>query len=163
MSVSVGRDAHQWIELCYPARFGLSSKEVLVQEGFSSSTVISRQEGSPHHINPDSKSPPSLCSAQTSPFPCSQGRAHPSQGTAPSSPRTAHCFGKGGQNDSHQPENILFFPYSFLLKEGIKAMFLFSVEKRSAKHCWRRIPSGFQRKSLPIYLTVNYSGLGSSG
>lgn len=57
-----------------------------MEEGFSSSRVISRQEGSTHLISLDRKSSPSLCSAQTSPSPCSQDKVHPPQGTVLSSP-----------------------------------------------------------------------------
>ena len=47
------------------------------------------------------------------------------------------------------------FPYSLLLEQGMKGIFIFSGEARLTKHCWRRLPRGFQRKSLPIYLTVD--------
>lgn len=125
-----------------------------MEEGFSSSRVISRQEGSTHLISLDRKSSPSLCSAQTSPSPCSQDKVHPPQGTVLSSPGLHTALERVGEMTVISLR-IFSFSLFLLLKQGIKAVFLSSVEKRCAKHCWRRIPSGFQRKSLPIYLTVD--------
>lgn len=141
ISVSLGSDAHQGVDLWYKASLGFSFNKVLVEESFSPSRVISRQKGSLHLISLNRKSPSSLCSEQIPPC------KHVSlpQGTeSPLSPMTALYFGMDGQNDSHQPTHCLFSPFPFRWSRGMKGIFVFCGEQRSAKHCWRRLPRGFQ-------------------
>lgn len=131
ISVSLGSDAHQGVDLWYTASLGFSSNKVLVEESFSPSRVISLNR----------KSSSSLCSEQIPPCKC----VSLPQGTeSPLSPMIALYFGMDGQNDSHQPTHHLFSPFPFSWSRGMKGIFVFCGEQGSAKHCWRRLPRGFQ-------------------